>query len=333
MQLLGLPVETRGRFSQHLRDLTRELSLVQIGADHHPGAALSPRLLHVAAELNGTFAAFRAEPDATVRAAQDAGEQYCDVTYTVPPSAGPFLRLLGEVLDEADELCRNRAALLTLPAAQEVVAYRQWFVAEAARQLAGESPRPWRYRTGPEALGGSSLDRGDQRPGRRPTVPEAPADEPPVGVLEDRMRPPLVLESLAGNVSAARRYVREILHELGAGDLEESAELGVSELVTNAVLHAHTEFVVSVRRTTEGRIRIGVRDSSDTALEPRRLEATSTTGRGLALIGSLSFAWGVEMHGSPGSGTQGKTVWFEPRADEEVWLTESDWTVDLDLLG
>lgn len=324
VHLLGLPVETRSRFIEHLQELTRELSLVRIGAEHPPDA-VSRRLLRVAAELDGRYAAFRAEPEAALQAALAAGTRYCDVTYTVPAGAGAFLRRLGDVLDDADDLCRSRTQLLSLPASEDVVAYRRWFVAEADRQLAGQAPRPWRT---------PSQQPLPERPAvQRIELPAVPAGAATGGTGE-ALRPPLVMDSLAGNVSAARRYVRQVLRELDAGDVEEAAELGVSELVTNAVLHARTAFSLSVRRSAQGRIRIEVGDSSGTSLQFRPFATTSTTGRGLGLVASLSHAWGVDrgIEHDPSAGP-GKTVWFEPRPlAAEAFSFEQDWAADLEAL-
>ncbi len=59
-------------------------------------------------------------------------------------------------------------------------------------------------------------------------------------MAELESRSSLTLDPLAEAVSAARGYVRERLAEHGRLDLEDSAVLGVSELVTNATIHART---------------------------------------------------------------------------------------------
>jgi anti-sigma regulatory factor (Ser/Thr protein kinase) len=79
----------------------------------------------------------------------------------------------------------------------------------------------------------------------------------------------------------------------------------VSELVTNAVLHAGGTAGVRVL-DGDGRIRVEVDDVR--AYEPPRERSTTpddVTGRGLQIVGQLSERWGVEHH-------QGrKTVWCE----------------------
>jgi anti-sigma regulatory factor (Ser/Thr protein kinase) len=44
----------------------------------------------------------------------------------------------------------------------------------------------------------------------------------------------------AASAGQRRRFVREVLDEAGRESWSEAASLAVSELVTNAVLHAHT---------------------------------------------------------------------------------------------
>ena len=122
---------------------------------------------------------------------------------------------------------------------------------------------------------------------------------------------PLSLDPMAQAVSAARRYVRTALRRMGAEELEESAELGVSELVTNAVLHGRTPMTIVIRRTASGRVRVEVSDLSAAAPRQRRFDLAATTGRGLRLVQSLSHDWGVET--VPPERGSGKTVWFEPK--------------------
>jgi anti-sigma regulatory factor (Ser/Thr protein kinase) len=105
----------------------------------------------------------------------------------------------------------------------------------------------------------------------------------------------------------ARQSTRECLGPvLDAGDVE-LAVLIVSELVTNAVLHAGTPCEVSVR-TADGLLRVEVHDG-DTRPPVRRLSPSDSvaTGRGVRMLQSLGERWGVETDEC------GKTVWWELR--------------------
>jgi hypothetical protein len=117
-------------------------------------------------------------------------------------------------------------------------------------------------------------------------------------------------------VRLARDWVTGVLTEIGRGDLAESARLAVSELVTNAILHAEPPMTVHVRGTVE-HPRVEVTDQSLTP--PRRLQSHHlvdlgddsswmTMGRGLDLVAAYSARWGADI--SPNG--IGKVVWFEP---------------------
>jgi DNA-binding NarL/FixJ family response regulator len=106
---------------------------------------------------------------------------------------------------------------------------------------------------------------------------------------------------------AARRFVTQALTgwDDDEGDLTDTVTLLVSELVTNAVLHAGSDVEVMVRLTSTA-ARIEVTDASAEAIAPRDATSEEDSGRGLALVGSLAQRWGVRP--APGGG---KTVWFE----------------------
>lgn len=106
---------------------------------------------------------------------------------------------------------------------------------------------------------------------------------------------------------AARRFVTEALTgwDDDEGDLIDTVTLLVSELVTNAVLHAGSEVEVMVR-LTDTAARIEVTDASAESIAPRDAAIDEDHGRGLALVGTLARRWGVRS--AQGGG---KTVWFE----------------------
>jgi DNA-binding response OmpR family regulator len=106
---------------------------------------------------------------------------------------------------------------------------------------------------------------------------------------------------------AARRFVTRALTgwDDEESDLTDTVTLLVSELVTNAVIHAGSEVEVMVRLTATA-ARIEVTDGSAQAIAPRDATFEEDSGRGLALVGTLAQRWGVR----PAAGG-GKTVWFE----------------------
>jgi anti-sigma regulatory factor (Ser/Thr protein kinase) len=114
------------------------------------------------------------------------------------------------------------------------------------------------------------------------------------------------LEPAATSARRARRFVAQTLREWGDDDLVEAAELLVSELVTNAVLHAGSAVEVTVDGRWPGHgVRIEVQDAS--VAEPRLggFDLDSVSGRGLAMVDAISARWGVDQVRT------GKRVWFE----------------------
>lgn len=101
----------------------------------------------------------------------------------------------------------------------------------------------------------------------------------------------------------ARRFVAETL--TGATDsVADVVALLVSEMVTNAVLHARTDIRVSIERHADT-VHVEVADDCVSGPTLRHFTHQAATGRGLQLVAELADRWGSE----PRSG--GKVVWFE----------------------
>jgi anti-sigma regulatory factor (Ser/Thr protein kinase) len=83
----------------------------------------------------------------------------------------------------------------------------------------------------------------------------------------------------------------------------------VSELASNAVLHARSEFTVIVQREGD-RLRVEVHDRGAGLPAIRTLPQMATTGRGLRIVDQLADLWGTQAEGD------GKVVWFEVDLDE-----------------
>ena len=113
-----------------------------------------------------------------------------------------------------------------------------------------------------------------------------------------------VLSADSGSAKAARSFVDDVLSTWEAGDLLDTVQLLVSEVVTNAVIHGQTEAEVSVRLLPD-RVRVEVVDRGRDFVRRRSADDESTSGRGTALVEALSSAWGVEDL------AVGKMVWFE----------------------
>ena len=118
-------------------------------------------------------------------------------------------------------------------------------------------------------------------------------------------RPPLALGQGARGVQDARRWVAELCTEIGRPELVECAQLGVSELVTNALIHART--ACAIRAVLDGSaLTVTVRDGGSPGAastvpldDPLRVH-----GRGLQLVDSLVTRWRSQRD------SVGTTVWF-----------------------
>lgn len=124
------------------------------------------------------------------------------------------------------------------------------------------------------------------------------------------------LEPALGAVAEARRAVREALGRWDLLTLLPDTELLVSELVTNALLHAGTQTALTVA-VAEGTLEVGVTDLASRSPLPRDLaEAPSEDwraegGRGLGLVDKVADEWGVVVL------PVGKQVWFRLGVDEQ----------------
>ncbi len=119
----------------------------------------------------------------------------------------------------------------------------------------------------------------------------------------------LELEAEPDAVPRARHFVIDVLGHRQDADLLSTAELAVSELVTNALLHAGTAVRIRLLEPDDESVVIEVHDYSRTAPLRTLGGPESMTGRGIALVDMMTHRWGVE----PTEG--GKYVWCEILVD------------------
>ena len=134
-----------------------------------------------------------------------------------------------------------------------------------------------------------------------PPAPAALAEERPSVV--EKLWPPAPL-----SVGRARQFLARHLDAWGLPQLTDSAQVIVSELVTNALTHAHPPYgkLIATRfERLESGVRIEVHDSSDSKPERREACAEAESGRGLGLVDVLTGGhWGVSDRNGPG-----KMIW------------------------
>ncbi|MFF4408970.1 ATP-binding protein [Streptomyces sp. NPDC001262] len=118
-------------------------------------------------------------------------------------------------------------------------------------------------------------------------------------------------------VGLARAELRTVLADWGLRSLEDPALLVLSELLTNAVRHAHVspgrEIETSFRREGNG-VRIAV-DDADSERWPELRDQHGEGGRGLILVRGLADRCGVSHRRGVG-----KSVWAVLTVHGEGWM-------------
>jgi CheY-like chemotaxis protein/anti-sigma regulatory factor (Ser/Thr protein kinase) len=115
-------------------------------------------------------------------------------------------------------------------------------------------------------------------------------------------------ESDVRSVPLAREFVRRWLQDCGASHLLDEASLIVTELATNAVLHADSPYEVRLSRT-EGVVRIEVADGDAGTPEPQPFSAVAESGRGIVIVSAIAASWGIDAQ------PRGKVTWAELRPE------------------
>jgi anti-sigma regulatory factor (Ser/Thr protein kinase) len=102
----------------------------------------------------------------------------------------------------------------------------------------------------------------------------------------------------------ARQATKASLHSWGLEQFADDAALLVTELMSNAVRHAHSSVEVAIS-LLPGAVRVEVSDS-DPGSTVARVAASedAESGRGLEILQSLASRWGMSAH------PRGKTVWL-----------------------
>ncbi|MDT0573443.1 SpoIIE family protein phosphatase [Streptomyces sp. DSM 3412] len=122
------------------------------------------------------------------------------------------------------------------------------------------------------------------------------------------------LEAEPAAVGRARAHVTRQLEDWGLGELDFTAELVVSELVTNAIRYGRPP--VRLRLIRDRTLICEVSDSGGTTPHLRRARGYDEGGRGLLLVAQLAEDWGTRR------ARQGKTVWAELSDSAELTFPE-----------
>jgi PAS domain S-box-containing protein len=114
----------------------------------------------------------------------------------------------------------------------------------------------------------------------------------------------LTLAPAPDSARTARRLVAEVLSSARAEHFADTATLLTSELVTNGIVHAHTELKVVVD-ATQTWVRVEVVDGNPNLPVRRGYDENAGTGRGMEMVELLADDFGVESLEE-----DGKRVWF-----------------------
>lgn len=135
VRLAGVPARLVLMSAASVDDVVRELTVAQVaGLPHHDLGGLASRLLAATSLV-------RDPVRVAARRAVERHERLLDVMIEVPAQAVSSLHRFLILLEEVAEACEE-GRLLSMAPRPEVRAYRHWFLAEIARQVAGEAPTP-----------------------------------------------------------------------------------------------------------------------------------------------------------------------------------------------
>jgi anti-sigma regulatory factor (Ser/Thr protein kinase) len=116
-----------------------------------------------------------------------------------------------------------------------------------------------------------------------------------------------VAEAVLPAAPVSCRLAREFVLSVIGGSEDPRVALVVTELVTNAVVHGQARPVLRV--AWDGQVvRIEVEDDGPGRPTLRPMSATTTSGRGLALVDQIADTWGI-IEAEPDATGRRKAVW------------------------
>ncbi|WP_419999847.1 SpoIIE family protein phosphatase [Streptomyces boninensis] len=134
----------------------------------------------------------------------------------------------------------------------------------------------------------------------------ATASPPPAGA--GRHTHMVVPQTEQQRISDARHQLRGMLHDWADTDQVDAAELALSEMIANVMMHTDSPATVSITvMGAPGTRTLSLRISDNDATLPhlKHPGELSASGRGILLLDSLADTWGVQPQGD------GKVTWGE----------------------
>jgi anti-sigma regulatory factor (Ser/Thr protein kinase) len=106
-------------------------------------------------------------------------------------------------------------------------------------------------------------------------------------------------------LTEARAFAADRLRAMGRSEVQDDVQLLLTELITNVIMHARTDFEVRLEPSGDG-VRVEVVDGNPTMPAAGTLAPGALSGRGLTLVDGVAKRWGAQHKKG-----DGKTVWFE----------------------
>lgn len=141
ISLIGAPIEKMIRTAAHYDALYREFRLILELEPSHLDA-IPGRLLRLIDELGTSFLGVGRATEESWDKAVSENRDVVDLHFRVPYEAGPTVAHYDQLLDEADEYCRQ-AEVLTIAPTAEALAVRRWAFGQLVCQCEGEPGTPW----------------------------------------------------------------------------------------------------------------------------------------------------------------------------------------------
>ena len=140
VRLVNVPVQVLAVSRQHHDELMHEFAMLAVSLEDRD--AVPVRMLELIDTLGTRYGRAADRPDALVDAAIARGDQSIDLTYQVPAHVVDAADALEQIMDEADEFCRDEQ-MLTLARSDVQRQFARWYLDEFRRQINGEPPQPW----------------------------------------------------------------------------------------------------------------------------------------------------------------------------------------------
>ena len=138
VQILGVPLQLYIEFQQHFRELRREVRLLSLA--HESDYPLAKSLSDLFATLDRHLR--EGIGIEQIEAAVADNRTHTDLVVHMPRATARTLSRFIELLDLADDFCRQQR-LLALARTAEQRRFQSWFLCEFVRQAEGEEPLPW----------------------------------------------------------------------------------------------------------------------------------------------------------------------------------------------